>query len=69
MENDVELICGALREIVGDAEAPAAARVQAARSLAEIVGALGRHQDAPTRSTRPAGDMTLAEIDAELDAL
>ena len=69
LQTDSELILGALRDVIGDRDAPAASRVQAARTLAEIVGDLGRHAETPTRSGRSSGDMTLLEIDAELDAL
>ena len=69
MEDDNELIRGALRDVIRDRDAPAAARVQAARTLAEIVGDLGRHADAPANPNRLANDMTLSEIDAELNAL
>jgi hypothetical protein len=69
MEDDKNLILGALRDVIADRDAPAAARVQAARTLAEIIGALGRHADAPPPSNKSSGDMTLDEIDAELNAL
>jgi len=69
LQSDSELIRGALRDVIGDRDAPASARVQAARTLAEIVGELGRHAETPTRSGRSSGDMTLTEIDAELDAI
>jgi hypothetical protein len=68
-QTDSELIRGALREVIGDSDAPASARVQAARTLAEIVGELGRQADAPANPNRSSGDMTLDEIDAELDAI
>ena len=69
MQTDSDIILAALRDVINDKTAAAAARVQAARTLAEIAGLLGKHQDAPTRpGTRAAGDMSLAEIDAELDA-
>lgn len=69
MSDDLELVRGVLREVLVDATAPAAAKVQAARTLAELIGALGRHQTTPPSSNRAANDMSLEDIDAELDAL
>jgi hypothetical protein len=40
----------ALRSVIDNEEASATARVQAARTLAELDGRLGRHQVAPSRS-------------------
>jgi len=57
-----------LQTIADDATAPAAARVQAARTLAEMDGRIGRLQrtaDGP----RPVRDLTRAELEAELVAL
>jgi hypothetical protein len=39
----------ALRSVIDDKNAPATARVQAARTLAEMDGRIGRHQVAPSR--------------------
>ena len=39
----------ALRSVIDDLNAPATARVQAARTLAEMDGRIGRHQVAPSR--------------------
>lgn len=64
--SDQELARQALREVCGDTNAPPAARAQAARTLAEMAGALGRHALAPVTDTRPLTDLSAAELRAEL---
>jgi hypothetical protein len=63
---DEEIARRALRDILADATAPAAAKASAARTLAEMSGAIGRH-------SRPGGDdlanafeMSREDINAEL---
>jgi hypothetical protein len=63
---DVDLVRKTLREICGDATAPAAARAQAARTLAEMAQALGRHAAPATAPAKPVGQMTRAELEAEI---
>ena len=61
----------ALRSVATDPKAPPAARTAAARSLLELVGRIGTKGE-PARRTaadKPAGSMTLAEIEAELAGL
>lgn len=58
----------ALVRVAGDANAPAAAQAQAARSLLEVVGMLGPRAVAVS-DTKPVSEMTAAEIDAELQAV
>lgn len=55
----------ALADVAGDPEAPAAARVSAAVALLNLVG------DAPGTGGRetPVGDMSLADIEAEIGRL
>lgn len=48
---------------------PAAARVQAARTLAELEGRIGRHQAAPERDSRPIAALSRDELIGELDRL
>ena len=59
----------ALRAIVSDMQAPAAARASAARTLAEIEGRLGRHAPPPPRATVTVDQLTRAELVAELERL
>lgn len=63
---DVELVRKTLRAICNDGNAPAAARAQAARTLAEMAGALGRHAKPKDDDGKPVGEMTRAELEAEL---
>lgn len=58
----------ALLAVAGDAASPAAARAQAARTLLELVGAIGPGRVSPAAS-RPVSEMTLADIDAEIRRL
>jgi hypothetical protein len=62
---------GALQSVALDGDAPAAARAQAARTLLEFVGAIGRHAPEPAAktATKPAAEMSLAELDAAIAAL
>lgn len=63
---DTELARRALRAVLVDPLAPAASRAQAARTLAEIAGALGRHAQAPREALGPLTDMTPEQLRAEL---
>lgn len=66
---DADLARQALRAILKDAAAPAPARAAAARTLAEMAGALGRHAAPPAPLGRPISEATRAELEAELAAL
>lgn len=66
--DDAALIRATLREIMADPASPAAARAQAARTLAEMTGLLGRHAAPPAEKGKPLAEMTLAELEAELRA-
>lgn len=67
---DVDLVRETLRAICRDPSAPAAARAQAARTLAELANALGRHAPPPPPPvTKPLAQMTRAELEAELARL
>lgn len=59
-----------LREIMRDPEAPAAARGAAARTVLEVIGAIGRHAaPPPATDDRPLSTLTRSELDAELRRL
>ena len=63
---DADLARETLRGVCCDTAAPAAARAQAARTLAEMAQALGRHAAQVAPAGQPVSAMTLAEIEAEL---
>ena len=46
-----------------DATAPASAKASAARTLAEMAGAIGRHAEKPSTG-KDLADMTLEELEA-----
>lgn len=62
------LVVQTLRSILTDTTASAAAKASAARTLAEIEGALGRHAAPPASSAKPLTEMTREELEAELAA-
>lgn len=64
--SDADLVREALRQMVASATTPPAARAQAARTLAEMAGLLGRHSAPPTDQGKPVAEMTRAELEAEL---
>jgi hypothetical protein len=64
--DDGQLIRDTLRTICRDPAAPAAARAQAARTLAELTGLMGRHSTRPPDPGKPLADMTRAELAEEL---
>lgn len=49
-------------EVAKDKTAPPAARVQAARTLAEAAGVVGRHAESPAGKRKSVADMTLDEL-------
>lgn len=59
----------ALRDVMNDRDAPAAARAAAARTMLELGGALGRHAPAPLDPSKPTSDMSREALMAELHAL
>jgi hypothetical protein len=60
----------ALRSVIDNEEASATARVQAARTLAELDGRLGRHQVAPSRSASEGlAILSRDELASELERL
>lgn len=59
-----------LKSILSDPDAPAAARVNAARTLAELEGQLGKHQSAPEKGTiAPLSSLSRTELEGELHRL
>jgi hypothetical protein len=69
-DNVQDIVLSTLRAVCADANAPAAAKAQAARTLAEIAGLVGRHAAPPDQGERrPSGTMSRAEIQAELARL
>jgi hypothetical protein len=64
------LVVATCRAIATDCEAPAAARVQAARTLAEMLGLLGRAQaGAIDAGEEREAEMSAAELDREIQRL
>ena len=60
----------ALRSVIEDLEAPATARVAAARTLAEINGQIGRHQVAPSRvASEGLASLSRDQLVSELERL
>ena len=63
---DADLARETLRAVCRDGTAPAAARAQAARTLAEMAQALGRHAPLTAPAGKPLTQMTREELEAEL---
>lgn len=68
-DKDQDLVLEVLRSVMADPDAPAAARTQAARTLAEVKGMVGRHAAPPDLDTKPSSIMSRAELEAELRQL
>jgi hypothetical protein len=58
-----------LSRVCRDAEAPAAARAAAARTLLELLGAIGRLQVPERQSEAPLAELSAAELDVEIERL
>lgn len=59
-----------LKALLSAADTPAAAKVNAARTLAEIEGLIGRHQSAPERgTTNPLSSLSRQALEDELNRL
>ena len=58
-----------LKEVMQDTEAPASARVAAARSCLELAGDLGKHSLANAKSDKSLSDMSVEELSAIIDKL
>lgn len=68
-QSDLDLARKALREVMRDAGAPAAARAAAARTMLELNGALGRNAAAPIDTSRPTSELSRDDLLAELAGL
>ena len=63
-------VAAQLRALLQREDTPAAAKVNAARTLAEIEGMIGRHQLAPIAgTTAPLSSLSRDQLTAELDRL
>ena len=58
-----------LKDVMRDTEAPASARVSAARSCLELAGDLGKHSQANARSDKSLADMSVDELASVIDKL
>ena len=66
LSDDADLAKETLRQVCRDPDAPAAARAQAARTLAEMSGAIGRNARPAPEAGKPVNELTRAELEAEL---
>lgn len=65
----IELAKATLQAICISDESPSNAKATAARTLLELVGALGRHADPTALNTVPASEMSLEQLEARIAAL
>jgi hypothetical protein len=65
----IELAKETLRQICITPDAPSNAKATAARTLLELVGALGRHADPSSMNTIPASEMSLEQLEARIASL
>jgi hypothetical protein len=66
-DGDGRIIAATLRDLLQDPLVPAAAKAAAARTLAEMRGLLGRHQDKPDNlDNRPLSALSQADLRREL---
>jgi hypothetical protein len=68
-DKTIELAKETLRQICLAQDAPANAKATAARTLLELVGALGRHADPASMNTLPASEMSLEQLEARIASL
>lgn len=67
---DIELALKVARDIAADPTKPAAARVQAVRTILEVQQVLGKNAAKPDAgASKPLGQMTRAELEDELARL
>lgn len=66
MSDLANIATGTLREVMQDKQAPASARVQAARTVLEMAGELGRGK-ADADDDRPLSEMTAEELTRLID--
>lgn len=58
-----------LKAVANDVQAPAAARAAAARTLLELLGAIGRLQEPERTRETPVSELSAIELDREIDRL
>ena len=68
-QETVELAKATLQQICLALDAPSNAKATAARTLLELVGALGRHSDPSSLNTVPASEMSLEQLEARIASL
>jgi hypothetical protein len=64
--DDTQLVVFTLRSILQDTNASGAAKASAARTLAEMAGALGKNAKPPADKGKPLASLTREELEAEL---
>jgi hypothetical protein len=68
-QETIELAKATLCAICVSSDAPSNAKATAARTLLELVGALGRHADPSSLNTIPASEMSLEQLEARIASL
>ena len=68
-QETIELAKETLCQICIASDAPSNAKATAARTLLELVGALGRHADPTALDTIPASEMSLEQLEERIRAL
>ena len=68
-QQTIELARQTLSAICLSPDAPSNAKATAARTLLELVGALGRHSDPSAMNTIPASEMSLEQLEARIASL
>jgi hypothetical protein len=68
-QETIELAKATLCQICVAPDSPSNAKASAARTLLELVGALGRHADPSSMNTIPASEMSLEQLEARIAAL
>jgi hypothetical protein len=68
-QQTIELAKATLQQICLASDSPSNAKATAARTLLELVGALGRHADPTSMNTLPASEMSLEQLEARIAAL
>jgi hypothetical protein len=68
-QETIELAKATLQSICVASDAPSNAKATAARTLLELVGALGRHADPSSMNTIPASEMSLEQLEARIASL
>jgi hypothetical protein len=68
-QETIELAKATLCAICLTSTTPSNAKASAARTLLELVGAIGRHADPTSMNTIPASEMSLEQLEARIAAL